>query len=263
MHGLQPVVTWFIVFVVVSYAGMPIVIRFAQKMRAHPHLNELDLTTLPPGIGDYLTRTAGALTADGFAEPTYLAMPDQVPNVSAYLIMLVNRASGDKAMVTALFAQNVATPPTLYVEFSTRHENGQVFDTLNSQTVGSFPPGPQTVRTQTPSVQDPHRLLQVHRFVMDRAAVAGPKSLYAPGEAVPYLGRVLIESYEAQVKRRWLYLDRAADAYRPTWVGAYRMTWPQLWPVKSLLTGRMRREEQAVLRSFEAAATAAHHAPTG
>ncbi|MBI3463336.1 MAG: hypothetical protein HY000_09795 [Planctomycetes bacterium] len=244
---------WGLAVVAVLYRALPLVIRFGIRMAAHPAFEAIDFRRLSHGTAEFLLARIKCLIDLGFDEPILVRMPNPVPNVSTYLIMLINRSTGDKAMVTAIFGTAPGAPQlkTLYVEFSTRFETGEVFDTLNSSELSAFPPGPETVRTQTPSVGDPQKLFRLHQFVMKKHGASGRKVVYGPGQALNYLKKtVLIESYEKQVDRGWLYYDDAADAYRPTLQGAYLMTWSLMQPFKAIRAVAMRRRAWKTLDEF-------------
>ena len=132
---------WLLVFIPVFYLGMPLLIRSQQRLRRHPTLEVLSLKTMDPELANYLMTHARALFKLGFGEPTLVYVPDAVPNVRAYLIMLVNRQSGDKAMVTVLTGESDAGQlKATYLEFSTRFDSEELFNTLNSSELSAFPP---------------------------------------------------------------------------------------------------------------------------
>ncbi len=64
----------------------------------------------------------------------------------------------------------------LYFEFTTRFENGKVFDTLNGREL-LYPPDSETVRTQVPQLNDVRQLYQLHKYVMDKHEMVGGKVL--------------------------------------------------------------------------------------
>jgi hypothetical protein len=234
------------------YLGIPLIIRLQQQFPAHPTLTELDFEILDPSLARFLMTRTKALFTLGFDEPTLVHIPDLAPQVTTYLIMLVNRQTGDKAMVTALVGRGPVPLQTLYLEFSTRFENGQVFDTNNSSELGAFPPTPLTIRTKVPTVNDPKELYQLHTFVMSKHGVRASKVLYEPGRALDYLvGYVLTQPFEQQIKRGWLYYDQGRDCYRPTLKGSYLIAWGLMWPFKGLRTMALQRRERRILEEFD------------
>jgi hypothetical protein len=187
----------------------------------------------------------------GFDEPTLVQIPKFVPQVNSYLIMLVNRHTGDKAMVTALVSQRLQL---LYLEFTTRFGSGEVFNTLNATEIPAFPPYAKKVRTQVPAVDDAQELYRLHTFVMNKHQVQGEKVLYEPGQALDYLARfAFLKPFDEQVKRGWLFYDQESDSYRMTFKGAYPIVWGLMQPFKALRKMALNRRAKNILEEFHQA----------
>jgi hypothetical protein len=251
--NLEMVDTLNLVLVMVGffYLVTPMIIRFQQRYPAHPDLRPLGFDSLDPKVRQFLTSRSEEVLRLGFAEPTLVRVVNAAPNVVSYLVMLINRERGDRAMVTVIVGKGVTTLQTSYVEYSTRFESGRVFNTHNAVTLPAFPPAPHATRTQTPSVRDPAELYRLHQFVMDREAAEGPKVMYDTGKALDYLIEyAFIKMYDVQVARGWLRYCPDEDAYRPTFLGAYRLVWGLLPPLKWLRQLQLIRRERAVLRDF-------------
>src|SRR6266536_2542650 len=120
---------WLLTFIPAYYLGVPLLVRLQQRFPAHPKVMELDFGKLDSSLAEFLTTRTTALFALGFDEPTLVQLPNPAPHVTTYLIMLVNRQTGDKAMVTAIVGRGLVPLQTLYLEFSTRFDTGEVFDT--------------------------------------------------------------------------------------------------------------------------------------
>jgi hypothetical protein len=232
------------------YLGLPLLILFQQKMQAHPRLDALDFDRLGPSISEFLVEQTNALFALGFDEPTLVQLPKPVNNVSSYLVLLVKRDSGDKAMVTAVIGGQ-GLLKSFGVEFSTRFDTGEVFDTHNYQTLMAFPPLPTTTRTHVPTVKDCRELFALHSYVMNKHAPRGTKVVYAPGTALDYLVEFAFSrTYEGQAQRGWLYYDEVEDVYRFTTKGAYLVTWGLLQPIKALRLAILHQRARSILQEF-------------
>jgi len=241
--------------VVAFYLIIPLILRSQQRYPASPQLLEMRFESLKPSLAKFLMTRTHALFELGFEEATLVKIPDPAPHVRTYLVMLVNRPAGDKAMVTAIVgdAGPGARKQTLYVEFSTRFETGEVFDTHNADELNAFPPAPLAVRTQTPSVLDPAELYHLHRFVMKKHDVRSAKTLYERGQSLDYLVRfAFVKSYEEQVKRGWLWYDEADDSYRMTILGSYLICWGLLQPFKAFRRLALQSRERRILAEFDA-----------
>jgi len=244
-------VLWILVPLGLFYLGVPLWIRARQRLAAHPAVRELELEALDPEIAAFLMGKTRELFALGFDEPALLELPAPVPNITVYLVLLVNRATGDKAVVMALVGSAAVAIQSLYVEFSTRFDDDQLFATLNSEELSALPPSPATVRTQVPGVQDVRELYELHRYVILRRDVVARPQLFPPGGAIDYLVRFAFEKeYERAVRRGWLYYVASGDYYLPTLVGAYLMTWGLLQPAKFFRTVALRQRERRLLAEF-------------
>jgi hypothetical protein len=232
--------------------GVPLIVRFQQKMQAHPKLKPLDLKQLDPSISQFLMKQTEALIGLGFDEPTLLEASQAMKNVSQYVILLVNRETGDKAMVTAVIARGATTIQSCAVEFSTRFDSGELFDTHNSPTLPAFPPLPCTMRTQVPMVSDSRELFDLHRYVMNKHSPSGKKTLFEPGTAREYLVEfAYFRTYQGQAQRGWLHYSEAEDVFRFTFKGAYLVTWGLLPPIKTMRWAAMHRRARRLLHEFQ------------
>lgn len=237
------------------YLLTPLLVRMKQRFPARPQLKELDLDRLDEDLDEFLSSRTMILTTLGFKERTLVRIPQTAPNVSAYLVMMVNRPAGDKVMVTVLIGHGPIPIENLYVEFNTRFEDGRTFNTLNSTELNAFPPRHLATRTQVPSVVDPEELYELHHFVMDKHNARGNKVVYPAGEALAYLrDTVFAASYEEQAKRGWMYYHEASDTYRTTLKGAYLIVWGLLQPMKAIRRWALRRRERRILAEFDRAA---------
>ena len=246
---------WLLLLIPAYYLVVPVIVGLQQRYPATPVLNKLELDELDSPFTKFLITQSKALFELGFDEPTIVQIPELSHIVSAYLIMLVNRQSGDKAMITALWTSHGLVPlKARCVEFSTRFEGGEVFDTHNISQPLAFPPDPLAVRTQVPMLKDPRELYQLHTYVMNKHDVSGKKILYEPGEALEYLIRfVLIKPYKEKVTRGWMYYDQQSDNFRLTLRGAYRVSWGLMQPFKALRAMALKRRARRILKEFHEA----------
>jgi hypothetical protein len=77
--------------------------------------------------------------------------------------------------------------------------------------------------------------------------------MYPEGEAARYLADVLTKGYEEQAAMGLMYRDEEGGEtiFRPTWYGAFYMTWGQLFPIKQIRQMRASQWGNTVLRSFQ------------
>jgi len=254
MFGISGWLVWPPIVLAFYYLGLPLVIRNKQRYPAHPKLHEVDFETVDPQIAKFLRLQAKRLSNIGFDEETFVTIPKSSPIVSIYLVMLVNRLTGDRAKATVMVANAVPPHVVCFIEFSTSFEGGEDFNTHNIAEPMVYPPDPGSVRTQVPTVKNARELFELHRFVVSRDVIGGKKIMYEPGQALAWLSRhAYEESYEQKVKRGWLYYDQSTDCYRPTIRGLYRVAWRVMPPFKNLLISALRRRGERVLNEFREA----------
>ncbi len=232
------------------FLGVPLLILVNQRMPANPEIVEFDdSATLPEVVSDYFYECEHELTEAGFERVASLALPDPVPNVRAILQIYVNDPKSTACMVTAMFGIAEVGPPlqSRYVEFVTRFNGGdlEMVQTNNSTDISAFADVPESPAFRFPHVTEVARLADYHEQLVDRTATGTPRSLAVldefGGDVVKYLRvKAFKEAYERQVETGYLRYDSGQDCYRPTFGGAYKMTWKNLWPIKPLLLSRIR-----------------------
>ena len=242
------------------YLITPLIIKFSNVVKGSPTLERMDPAHWPPAVADEMRRHEHDLYNMGFEISERFSMTDATTNVANLLTMFIDRKSGDKAMLTAIWGLNngVWKLKTIYLEFSTRMRDGRCFDTMNSQVpMGTFQRGPQDVKTQVPQIKDARELYRVHLFVMRKHGVAdgaAEKMTYPPGGAENYLRRIWRESHDEQVAFGRFKYNKARDVFTPTWKGAYFMTWRMLFPISSVIRAKMNRNAQEIVAQMRQSA---------
>lgn len=233
MSDLLENLVWLPVVITGGYALLPLLTYFTLRLPARPNIEPLDLRDLPRNTAKYLMAHTRDLIDLGFEDPVMAELPNAAPNVTGYLILLANRPAGDMAMVTVLVGDNgLVREKASFVEFSTGSVDGPSFDTNNTDQLNAFPPGPETTRTQACAVADVAELYQLHQHVMAAHGFDGPREVYPSDAPCEWLAEHGFERmYEVNAARGWLARTRDREAFVPTLLGAYLMTWGMLPPV--------------------------------
>lgn len=239
-------------FVGVFYIGFPLLILFQQKFEARPKMVRFDVGSYqwPPEIDRLFTESVDDLEELGFEVIDGLFLPSAVPNVKTALVLLVNPQEMDGAMVTAMYAQPVTTGSlrTLYIEYSTRFDDGTVYDINNSTQMGSFPQRDHQVLYQLVKLKDAESLYRVHQGVMTRDGRSNSQKVIRldrefGGDAVTFLQNAMGEEFTAAADEGYLSLSADGKHYKPTVKGAFLMVWKELWPWKMIR--KMHRNQNA------------------
>ncbi len=244
---------WWLIIPAAMYGGMPLVVKFSQKVSASPNIEAVDPSQWPENVAQTMSRVEHDLYALGFTITGRYKMTGAISNTETMLTMLVNYQSGDKAMITAIWGQanGVWNLGTHYTEFSTRFEDGHCFDTMNSATLGSFQRGPKDIKTQVPDVKEAAELWSLHRFVMAKHGAQGRKLVYDIKDTLAYFRRIWREGFEEQVKLG-RFVSRG-QIFQPSLIGAYAMTWGMLWPMVSIRTSQMKSRAAAIVSEWKQA----------
>jgi hypothetical protein len=209
------------------------------------------VTPLPADVDQFFHATSWALAQQGFTIVSGLFLPSQVENVVAALIFLVNRQEQDAAACMALHNKAPGMTKTMFhCEFMTRYKDGRVIQTNNAEPLSAFPDPPQCVNSRFPTVRDAVQLYRLHQALCRRNG-SGQKSLKLDeqfgGDGLAYVADALIEELDEAVKAGYMRLDQAAGVYRPTVMGAIKMTYGELWPYKGVRLYRRARRERELL----------------
>ena len=244
------ILTLVVLLVVGLYGLFPILIRGTLKQNASPRFEHLYLGQLPPEFVKYLEEIWPGLKADGFQIGAYLRQHEDT--VTAYLALFVNHTAEDLALAGAWYGKVNGTDQlqTMHLEFSTDFVDGSEVSTNNNTQAGVFARVPQKQVLKFPSVREPRMLYRVHGEMIRKFGQASKAALPAAGEEAAALSQGMVTEYEQQCKAGLLYLDHRTGTYRPTWKGAFLMTWRQLFPLKQLEQARAQHTARAILTSL-------------
>ena len=134
--------------------------------------------------------------------------------------------------------------PSIY--FATKFADGRVAETANSGHVNPFPPIAGQELRQFPGVGDPKSLYQIHRLLTVPMG-STPRAFPAPGEEAEFLSNSLANFYRTHVGTGYLQEVDPDWIYRPTFKGAYLMTWRILPPMSWIACWRRHLSNRAFL----------------
>lgn len=235
--------------ILVPFALAPLLIRATHKSRARPVFEavELDTRPIPEEPWWFFQRTLNALQSAGFRESGYLHQEGQMPNVETWVLLLENRPAQEAAIAVAMHSTAAVAVQSRYVEFSTTFEDGVNLSANNSDVLPVFASVPEHHLWQFPGASDPTRLLGIHQALVARLANRTPRRYPPEGEFKAFLEDSMARELARQVGTGYLFLDPEGTFYRPTWKGAFLMTWKLLWPVTNLLKARRRKRSAQAL----------------
>ena len=208
----------------------PILVRFTLKLSANPDLAHIDSDRLPPAVRSYFDARTGPLQDLGFRIVADLVQTGFIPNLTSLIRLFVHPDNRDGAICVCMESgRGVGRIHAAYVEYATTFADGRELCTNNSPSPNSFAPVPEKQLHRLPAVEDPRELYEIHREAAARFGGNTGRILPRDEDAIRTLARSMREDTARQVRTGYLYLDRAAQCYRPTWKGACFMTWKQVF----------------------------------
>jgi hypothetical protein len=235
------------------YLGAPLLIKQKQRVALEPDLalvnpNDPDL---PPGLSDALFEAIAELQGLSFAPRATLRYRGAGLPITTYLTLLANPAAHDVALAVAVYSC-VGGAPRLrarYIQFITKFGEDCYLLTSNTDVLPVFAPVPTKQNERFPMVRDAATLYRAH------AALAEPfgartKSKPSEEDPVTLVKSSIRREMAEQEQAGYFFVDAAARFYRPTWRGAYLMTWKLLFPVKAIRRALRDRRARGLLREL-------------
>lgn len=220
-----------LLWVAVAYVLLPVAVKFTGSMRAAENYEVIGRHQLPPDVVAYMDQKVWDLQSMGFVPAALVRDTGAMSNVTLYLVLFTNPATADAAAATFTIGARVVTLRTATVGFDTTYPNGFAVETGNFADAGVYPPDPNRHRMHVPGLQSLPVLYELHRRRCLRHGPAGASGvLPAPGHE---LETVMAEGAREKERVRtagYYSLDATAGKYRPTWKGAYVMTWKLSFP---------------------------------
>ena len=237
--------------ILLPYLLGPLVNRFSQRISAAPRFEVFDPARHPAPASMVATvrEAADSLAAAGFERVADLYQTGMVAGMTNQFTLLEKHSTGQQAMCVGMhLASDPTGAVTNYVEIMTYFADGRMLLVNNCPTLGTFADVPGRTLERLRTVRDPAHLAAIHETLLSR--VRGDCSIVQrddrldPGE---HLVRLTHRELEAQVPLGFLWFDRPANAYRPTWKGAPLMVWKLLPPWSMLRDRRVRQREAQLL----------------
>lgn len=243
---------FWIVFVAMYFLIMPLMILSQTRSAAAPQFEWLQLDRLAPDVAQFLLTATNELAQEGFASVAYLLVPGITTHATPILALLINRQTGDKALVSVIytFANGQTKIATKYVEFTTRFEDDSSVGTLNTRSLPAYYKPPYRRSFRFPDVQDLHHLYALHQALRQKFTPNLKPVLPPEGHEVAWLAASMHEEQALQVQAGRMRLDAAAGAYRPTLKGAYLMAWGLMWPIKPFRQWQLQQRSRALQREL-------------
>jgi hypothetical protein len=249
------------------YAGLPAIIHMTLKQPAEPQLIPfpLDHPNLPREVAQAFQTVIDQLRPAGFEPVTGLALPNQPSSVRSIMLFLVNREARDYGYATMTYAgtaaaedtETPAAPPrgVFCVEIVSHFRYVTRLRTNNSGSdLGAVCPRGMRTTSQFPEVKDAGRLYRLHQALAARTGLRDRVFRLDEefhGDAAAAVGAFMVEAFAETVGPGYMYVSPVDRTYRPTWKGAFLMTWKMMWPMKVIRRAARDRKARRLLAELE------------
>lgn len=237
----------------VPYVLGPILVWFQQRAPADPHFEPFDVArhAVPAELANGIESTVTPLEQQGFRRVADLFHASEVSTTPIRLALLTHEGAGLAAIAAAVWDTRPKAPPGVtYVEFAVKFRDERAFSVHNSPQPEVYGRHPLKLTTRIPQVRDPARLWHISRELLRRRYGSVSGATFDMSDPAGFLARAMVREYRQQVETGYFQLDEAAQVFRPTWRGAWIMTWRLLPPMSQVREWLTRRRAAALLEEL-------------
>jgi len=232
------------------YVIGPMLIHQRQRRDARPTLEPFDAAKHPlsAGLADAMQRNVALLGQAGYRQVADLFRADATARLRA---VLMDTATEDIAVVIGAAAAARPERGSCAVELVARFVGGRTLTVHNSPLPGVFGPVPGKEKVRLRDVRDPTRLVRIYQaLVAQRYGALRREPADYQADPGAFLAAAMTRELRQQVDTGYLWLDDRAGVYRPTWKGAFLMTWKLLQPFRDIGEWRSDRRARALAREL-------------
>lgn len=203
---------------------------------------------VPGAIADRFRRARADLEALGFHVRGHFRRGEDARAVSGLVGVFEDARTGEVAkFIVAVTATTVSTTLAFIAKFA----DGTELATSDGSHLPNWPSPTWMIGQAFPAIRDASALLEAHRARLARHGGTPVPALPPSDDDLPaHLRRSSERVWETPLGLGYYVKDEAAGSYRPTWKGAYLMTWGRLWPVGPIRRALRLRRASRVLREL-------------
>lgn len=241
-----------VVLLVLPYLAGPFLLREQFRQFRQPRIEGLEDAMQPRVAREYFEEIAPQLESLGMS-PGHGGHIELSVESHAFFKLFRDPTGETLALATAIPVDGAAggeTPVARYVEFVTRWSDGRELLTNNSKVVQPFSVARRRSVLRMGGVDD---LALLHRVHGERLAAEARTEIAvatAPRDELQVVADSAVGWLEAQVRRGYLQLNEAENAWTLTWKGAFIAVWRGLVPFKDLIDRRARNRACRFLESL-------------
>ena len=232
------------------YLG-PVLVHATQRQSLQPTFEPYDpaLHRAPESIATGILEASESLRSVGFQHVGDVFQKGHTPGMVTRVVLLEKLSTGQQAICVGMYLDAEQTKTVAnHVEIGCPFSGERSLLVNNSPVIGVYARVAGKTVEQFPAVRDAARLALIHEKLIDRTRGDATIERRDTTKPVPqYLSGMMVKEMEQQIPLGYLRLDRAANAYRPTWKGAVLMCWKLLPPVSTIRQALVRRRAAALL----------------
>lgn len=258
-----------LVLLVWYYLGQPIQFYFKYKIQARPTIEICDPSELPEAVRVDFDHRFAEFAALQFRHCGTFTMSQAIKNFKSLFAVYEHEQSRVIAVTTAMFLKvnKVWLLKRQCVAIGSRFSDGVEIDTTNMNDLFVYPLMPGWIRTQHPELQSTADLFNAHLSFVEhhrrgRVSVSEFKTKY-DGDVLRFYSESLFEEFSRSAEFGYLKLKKSqfenaesdqqsqndnpysapapdpidqGSVFVPTFIGAFKIVWQVVWPIKPILT---------------------------
>ena len=225
------------------YVLGPVLVYQRQRQNPRPSFVPFDAAqhALAQPLADAMRQCAAGLERSGF---TTVADLFRIDRATRMRVLLLDTPAGDLGLVLGVAPVLKPERGVCTIELVARFEGERSLSVQNTPIPGAFAPVPGRDKARFRFVRDPGRLYRIYQALVARRYGA-TRRVPPDHRADPagFLAAAMARELRQQVDTGYFRLDTTADAYRPTWKGAWLMCWKLLQPFRDI--GEWRTDRRA------------------
>lgn len=242
------------------YFGVPLLILSTFRMNSDPRVTDFTPDKIPAKLHkslDYFEEQQDLIEELGFEYVTNIFIRDLLPTTKMLGQVWYHTSSRTGLVLIHAYVTNAGavTLTSQFVEFSTSFSNDVVVDTNNTKSFSPFPTPDKKIQHSLFWEKDIERVYRFHAAICDdvqlNAEPINELDDYFDGNGLRLIKAGLTK--ECQYNREVGYLTDSGDSaeLRPTFKGAFLMTWKELPPFKQFRMYAMKKAVRRTMRDLD------------
>src|SRR5690349_915097 len=239
-----------IVVAAAPYVLGPLLVNQRQRQNPRPSFVPFDAAQhqVPQALAVAMQQNVASLEQAGFTMVADLYRMDRSTRMR---VILLDTPAGDLGLVLGVLPIVKPERGVCAVELVARFDDDRSLSVQNTPIPGAFARVPGRDKERFRKVRDPARLYRIYQALLARRYGATRRALPDHRQdPAGFLAAAMARELRQQVNTGYFWLDGSADAYRPTWRGAWLMCWKLLQPFRDIGAWRSDRRASALLREL-------------